>query len=1479
MRLFKSKKILAIAVIFAIVCTLIAPLTSELFANAETYSAIAELKSAWQSLNKEERELWMISKSGSYSTETNTEVLAIMGIDAEKLGSTCIKRKFTSSSGQAMWELADGKAYSDITKYTKIGFYFTAVNNDGTPLGVDFNKKFKLQINSTSGNDLFLTPKESGAFEVIIDSDTTLQNGTSAKVFFEGEKSITGIKVLPNECKSQTFMAGGIFGYSIKNYPIPENTEGWGAAEWIEAAEKLDITASDEDDIERFTKALTALRKFTDSGKAYNKLVNSLIDCGVTLPKGYVTMDMLELLEFAQNIDRTGIDADKLAALDSAMSAINAFKEQMAISALKTAWQKLSRDERELWLQPLSTSDYVVDTSDAILNTMDATRDLIGATCIKFDFTKDGQVMWEPAKGKTYDDIKKYNKIGFYFTVLKADGSPLPAGFQGTLDLQINSRYLTHKIPTTKARTEWYLTPSSKLGATEAKEFFEGNIKIDNIKIMRGLCNNTLFFAGGIYGYYNRNYTLPENHKDWGAKEWIFAAEALDIEGCDSEAIKEFTEALTALREFTESGKAYNNVLEKLSVLEKQHRVVVAIPKSTVSNVTTDEIADKMGLTKEQIGDKYLYCDLSLDYNGALYTDLNGGNNIGTFDKYDYIEIYFKGLNSDGTAAPAGDSNKFNFQINAVSNHYIVQYNSNYTICKFQPSNATTNKYFNGTSVDSIKIMKDGTVTTILAGSAFGIYTGGVNLPEDYATMTLGELLEFIENEDLEGYDTQKLAELENAITDAEPYKNQINPFKVEEAKDKLIEAWKALNGKKVELYAIPSIARRKATTPEIAKRLNLTEEQIGPYYLEMKLKGAEEFYTTVNNDEKYPSLAGYDSLSFYFLGLNAEGKAVYDTNFTLQFWNKGTDGDWHNSWPGLFSTNAKQVVFSTEGSMKEYFTGEKNVGYIKLMPGDKTPETFIMTSVFATKILKADLPFDYKTMSLPTLFKFAQSLNTSDYSEASVSNFKRVILEVGELAESLTASVEEELKSAWTALGKSLPADGVDLIEAGAKLDLSDVTDKALLNNFLDKYMALKDISVDGHYINNLVDLWRATGLELPKNYYKMSPMEWISAVNNIKTAGLDANKVAELKQLKDTFYDYITFGKADATELRSLVTKSAQMNPNDFTTESWETFKEAIAEAQKLLDNLSRSSQLTVDKAIDSVMSAWSGLRYYVRSNFVDFGDYYLGDPDLKCVIRQNTGNESDEVHKDILVDNDFTTAVSFVNAEIDTRFCFQLKELPSVKESEYLEFYVKVDKNFVFNHKNVPVHIQFREKSGMSWADAQFSLNVNYTDGNWHRIQIPINKIKVTSNKGKHLGYLSEIDYKSVVIEMNIVNGGKGTFTMSSISKVTTKGVKAGTVPNVPKLDYVKPVVIVPDPPVNPFKGLDRGDPWGDLERLNKKPEAEKVDKNNDTDKNEQNEGKLAQLLKDNWIIITVASVVFAALVVVVILIIIKRKKTRI
>jgi hypothetical protein len=259
----KSKRLLSVLLcisLMVIPAISVMPVSNAESADEET--AIAALITAWHGLEREVTELWTIPRS-EFRRDTTPEIAAAMGATVEEIGPYYIQHSLPTA-GDAFYVAPDGTLnFVSWSKYSSIEFWFQGLDETGT--NVVSNKSFTFQLNYNNATTIWpyqdTIPAQKYTITPIISQMTAIFNGVE----------VTSVKLM-NSGSAPLLRMGCIFGRYTEKPALPENTDGWGLIDWVNAAEMLDISSCDNTD--DFQVALTAaINQLSSEEKIIHKQV------------------------------------------------------------------------------------------------------------------------------------------------------------------------------------------------------------------------------------------------------------------------------------------------------------------------------------------------------------------------------------------------------------------------------------------------------------------------------------------------------------------------------------------------------------------------------------------------------------------------------------------------------------------------------------------------------------------------------------------------------------------------------------------------------------------------------------------------------------------------------------------------------------------------------------------------------------------------------------------------------------------------------------------------------------------------------------------------------------------------------------------------------------------------------------------------------------------------------------------------------
>lgn len=910
------------------------------------------------------------------------------------------------------------------------------------------------------------------------------------------------------------------------------------------------------------------------------------------------------------------------------------------------------------------------------------------------------------------------------------------------------------------------------------------------------------FYVGSVVGYRKLKAPIPVGLAAMSDAHIYEQAEALDLTQYTS-GVAEFEAAKEALFTKIQSVDPEDYAREELisawqaiSTESKAKIDVIAVPQSTVgadnqSYVATDVTdSTNIGTDNKNLGTKYIE-KLNISTDGTApgwnrqiwFTSVSQGD----FTKYKDVYFYACGYSNDSTTYTYLIT-----QVNGSEDTYTYNAVTDWT-------KVTIDKTLS--NVSNVKfIVSDGSATHLSFGSLLGKYDYSPELPENYDSMTLTQLVRAAKMIDSEGFDgtTEFKEAVENAekLVDTSP-----------QLAEKLIAEWRAMGNAKTDVVAVPQSSytgtdgqsyARKEVTGSVTGLLD--SAVLGTYYIDKMAVNAvaqtnQKYFSVI---EEFADISQYDTLSLYYAVYDANGNFIPSTAM-LQI-NGGEDKyaatsiGW-GSFNDAFTQNASQFI----SNIKIWVFEAQDIAYISF------------GSVIGHYIERPNIPKNVESLSFVDLVKAAEECDVSKFDSAA---FKVALKE----CQDYIKYRRNTLLGEYDALGLSRPADAdtmsvSDLIDSTLNLDLTAVVNAKSLGVAVWNLIVLTE---SGASVAELKEAWSIIA-ELPSNWYFMTAQQWVTAADALDITSASPEQQTQFNAALENVRDLLTKGNANVDYLTELVNGANTMNWYDFTDESWAAFAEAREEANKILDNYSQITQKQADSAKEKLLSSWGLLKMYVRDQWFDAMDYFLKvDPEL--AISKGSGSSTVLGVLDEKLPNGVPSVITVEKQNVGWYpWSFTGTKLSALDKYDFFEIWYKANTS-VGSGLNV-LGLQLMQQGGGKYYTATITIPKSSNDGNWHRMEVPFDIF--ADNQGNSLS--TNLEFRTGVV-WGINYAGEGSYYLSNFVVVKTEPVTAGVVPEIPEMAIIEREKVEPaPPPENPFTGVDRGDPWGDAEReANAKPD---------------------------------------------------------
>ena len=289
--------------------------------------------------------------------------------------------------------------------------------------------------------------------------------------------------------------------------------------------------------------------------------------------------------------------------------------QQEKIDAFKTAWQNLRVVKTELFAVPYKpTSNVTADNTEFT----QAEKDALGPYYYYTDTAGETLYMNPETENRWgYPSYAGKENLKFIYNYKLDYGDNTDRHFELVFENNANKYY---GIWIQKGGTDLI---NGSYNAVEGSRDISNTHSI----IIKNPVGHKIIF-GCIYVSYYESVALPTGYETFTAKEWIEAAESLDLTNCASTV--EFKNALAALRELTEEGKAFNKLYKAWSSLLVSKTELYAIPHADY-RYSTAELSNE---EKAAFGEYYYYYNAVADHiytypDGQTgYKDYSGLSNV-----------------------------------------------------------------------------------------------------------------------------------------------------------------------------------------------------------------------------------------------------------------------------------------------------------------------------------------------------------------------------------------------------------------------------------------------------------------------------------------------------------------------------------------------------------------------------------------------------------------------------------------------------------------------------------------------------------------------------------------------------------------------------------------------------------------------------------------------------------------------------------
>ncbi len=1101
-----------------------------------------------------------------------------------------------------------------------------------------------------------------------------------------------------------------------------------------------------------------------------------------------------------------------LSCLTSVMGFAEEDAQALAIERLKEAWSQLGKEVSELYAVPGDNDRLTVDETVA--------EQMKRPNCAVGPYYMHKKLNWNteyaPAGAKYYDMSDKEDLTFRFVYRLTKDAQSENSVNGSSFCFQVtgqDGKTVNNFVGIWTDKTDFRVAQFSFNGENN-KNMGTGGIK--NIKVAPNkgsdeAKNADYMQMGCIYAYYTQRVALPENTDGWDADRWIDAAESLSLEGYNTAA---FEEALTALREFSVSGKAYNALIAAWNHLQYTAYEPVAVPKSTLYD-TDESVREKMGIDAGiAIGEKYT----RFAFGNALYFTPADGTGWSQKDlsKYSKLYYYIRSFSDEQYTAYDKGSYFVNYYINKVPGKtgYPNVEKGKVKLVTYKPTEK---------GLTNIELKRNGSNGKyVMVTSVMGEYTALKDFPEHGRLLSLRRLVQAAEAVDLTGVSEENVTLFREALAAAKDSIPEIfiDTAAVDRAKTALVEAWSALSCEERTVWAVPAEPTRRETDAEAENLTGVKAENLGPYYVLADLTADTISFVPPDGKDAFDSLANSQKITGYTAFFTADMKKAKagDGVFVFQFDSSVA------SYPNNYSSSFSLTANSQKGAFAKYFSGTKPGSIRVFKETSSKANTVAMGCIYSVQTVKAKLPYRYEDMSLPLLVDYARKTDIAKFDAALQSAFTQALETASGLSDKMRQAAMEKLLKLAGQAGLTLNEDS--LIADAMAADLTAVPDPS---GILAALYTLRLYTEEGFQIDRLKTAWEDLGAALPERYAQRTVEEWIQAAKALSVPAGDAVLIKRFQAALRNLIYYFT-GVVDTSELSGYVNSALTMRPADFTKLTWETFEAQLNRARALIADPSQYTQADADAAVDTLLEAWGQLKYYDRSLYLDVSDYYKNDATVKVSTKFKEEDTFQTLEKNLTLSNGLDCATKVSHISKGDTFQYGGQELISLKGFDYLEFYVKLDKDFVLA-SNGQLAVQLMCKGGREWFDYYVTLPKSWVGGDWQKIEIPVNEFKNYKNGKRQKDVLLTNTESKIMTVKVFMNSGSGTLYFSSMSAAKECAVTAGVVPTIPKIKLDRPPVIKRPAPKNPFVGVDRGDPWGDEYRANLKPT---IDEPNDDPK---------------------------------------------
>ena len=1123
-------------------------------------------------------------------------------------------------------------------------------------------------------------------------------------------------------------------------------------------------------------------RKFLiQSGSVATAYIGSIMGTytvnGPAVPANADSMTLAELIEAAKAVDTEGFATE--AAFQEAIFAIEKPEEL----ALINAWKAL-KGEQIVTLGYSGGSQPIEELPENVKSVFEAAGKLnsLGDRFVTLaPGTTYNAVNTTPYFGKTLEEFDEIS-VTWYATsqsqleiaVWAADGS------------LVMDKY---PWPTTTVAETSYATPLEPLDAKGM-----GGVKYAH-------CSGSgTIYVGSIVGYKTVKAELPANVYSMNIEQLLAAAKALNLTQY-TEGVAAFETAKEAVEEKAASidleDKAFNELVaawEAISTQTKPAKKVIAIPQdATVQAVTETTVVE--GLDDiAKLGSHYTAKrDVTPGWNLITFNFLEPGINLSQLEK---VSFYVIGYGADGAVVKTVPYPQVRTSEGWANSTENLNGTGWMEVPFKRPDTAA-----NGLGFYILNQNGGENVRSIAYGSVVAEYQYTPAMPENYATMSLSDLVlaaKKVDCEGLAGADAFK-----SALAKAEAYADMAPILR-----ETLMKEWGAMVNYYTEEVATVRDAyttttggthnTNAVTASTVVEGLSDTSV-LGSRYVDrlpLTVAGWTNQYHLVTH-ENTKKLSKYDKVEMYFAVRNPE--------------------DAFTSGKVCLQVNGSEPIQSAEGTGWTKITIGKSdaiISNIKVMLINcANPGSVSFGSVIGTYSERVAMPENVNELDFIELVKAAKAADTTGFDDTA---FKAAI----QACEDLIAARRKAVMDAWEESGVAIPAGVDDLSEFElAKLALEqDLSAAPNAKEYGRAVWMLNLFGNDGQIMDALRVAFKNVA-PLPEKDRLQSLQEWVTAADAVDLSEATPSQITAFETALEAARDLLSKGQSDITELKKLTDDANTMKQYDFTDASWPAFGAARTKAQALLDDYANVTQKQVDAAAAELLAAWGELRMYVRSQWFDFMEYFLQeDPDLS--LSSGSGATSTAVFA-----KEFPNGANAMYQVMgqpqgwNVQLALRGADLANVKEYEFFEVWFVVDPAQGGQDK---ITVQLVDQLYKKSYNGNIIIPESMQDGQMHRLEIPVSKF---INEVANEPLSTDAEFKAFTVKfLNI--SGSGNYSLANMVIAKTEAVTAGVVPNVPKMEIlVRPPVPKPEPPENPFTGVDRGDPWGHEEKeANKKPVAD-------------------------------------------------------